>query len=83
MMALTKLGNNFYTVKIANLRVWYSYKTPIAYKYDGEPVMVSKNIWSRTTGKHINQIKQICYRERDYIEVDHSEILKVTKATYD
>lgn len=78
-MALTKLGNNFYTVKIANLRVWYSYKTPIAYKYDGEPVMVSKNMWSRTTGKHINQIK----KEHNYIEVDHSEILKVTKVTYD
>lgn len=36
--------------------VWYSYDTPVAYRVDGQPVRVSVNAFSCTTGKHLNAI---------------------------
>ena len=37
------------------LRVWFSYKTPVAFLANGEKV-VSENQWGPTTGKHLNAI---------------------------
>jgi len=35
--------------------VWFSYETPIAFRVD-DTVYISENIWSQTTGKHLNFI---------------------------
>ena len=38
-----------------SLRVWFSYKTPVAFLANGKKV-VSENQWGPTTGKHLNAI---------------------------
>jgi len=38
------------------LRVWFSYKTPVAFKCHGRPICVRSNDWGPTTGKHLNAI---------------------------
>jgi len=38
-----------------NLSIWFSYETPVAYQ-KGNELVISKNIWSSTTGKHLNII---------------------------
>jgi hypothetical protein len=35
--------------------VYYSYATPVAFSVNGATI-VSENVWSRTTGKHLTQI---------------------------
>lgn len=37
-------------------RVWFSYKTPVAFKLGSEPLIVRENDWGPTTGKHLNAI---------------------------
>ncbi len=36
--------------------VWFSYETAIAFQFEGRPIVVAENIWSKTTGKHLNSI---------------------------
>ncbi len=37
--------------------LWYSYKALIAYKVNGDPIVIRENQWgSRMTGKHMNLI---------------------------
>lgn len=57
MMKLTKVSNNFHELEIDGLCVWFSYETPIAVKDENGAVWVRKNDWGKTTGKHINIIK--------------------------
>lgn len=38
------------------LTVWFSYRTMVAFQFDGYERVVCKNLWSRTTGKHLNWI---------------------------
>jgi hypothetical protein len=38
-----------------SLRVWFSYKTPVAFMW-GSTRWVRKNDWKQTTGKHLNAI---------------------------
>lgn len=41
----------------SGLRVWYSYKTPVAFCVPGPgAVVVRENVWGPTTGKHLNAI---------------------------
>jgi len=42
-------------VEINNIKVYYSYSTPIAVEKGGQ-LMVCHNKWSRTTGRHLNAI---------------------------
>ena len=42
-------------VSIGGASVWFSYRTPIAFAYNGE-VVVRENDWSTTTGRHLNAI---------------------------
>jgi hypothetical protein len=37
-------------------RVWYSYRTPVAFQVNAEPILVRENDWGPTTGKHLNSI---------------------------
>lgn len=35
---------------------WYSYKTLVAFRAPEHPLVVSENVWTTTTGKHLNLI---------------------------
>jgi hypothetical protein len=49
-------GNHCLTFVSGPLQVWFSYKTMVAFKFDGHPRVVVKNQWGPTTGKHLNWI---------------------------
>jgi hypothetical protein len=42
-------------IDIGDLRIYYSYNTIIALKFQGH-LLITENIWSSTTGKHLNYI---------------------------
>jgi len=48
-------GNNAICVTIGDLDLYYSYSTIVAFRH-GSNFFVCENIWSATTGKHINDI---------------------------
>jgi hypothetical protein len=41
---------------LPNITIWYSYHTPVAFKKIGGDLVVRKNDWNVTTGKHLNWI---------------------------
>lgn len=49
-------GANTIYVNIGPLEVWYSYRTPVAFRVQGHNRVVHENDWSTTTGKHLNWI---------------------------
>ena len=53
---IEQIKPNFTKVNIGTVMVWFSYDTPIAFKVYGQPRVVRENIWSTTTGKHLNWI---------------------------
>ena len=50
-------GSNSRTLRVTfgPLSVWFSYTTPIAFQYHNN-LVVRKNDWGSTTGKHLNWI---------------------------
>lgn len=58
-------------VEIGNYTLWYSYKTLIAFNVPGHPRVVCENVWTKMTGKHLNEIDGGTQKER------------VDKATFD
>lgn len=48
--------NNAVEVGIGNVRLYFSYKTLIAYEDNEDGQVVSENVWSTTTGKHLNYV---------------------------
>jgi hypothetical protein len=44
------------TVYIGSLTLYFSYETIVAYDDTTDGLTVSENIWSVTTGKHLNNI---------------------------
>lgn len=53
---VTELGRNLKRVDIENYTFWYSYDTLVAFVVSGHNLVVHENIWSNTTGKHLNVI---------------------------
>lgn len=49
-------GAHSLRVIIGPLTVWFSYQTPVAFQRDGGPLVVRRNTWGTTTGKHLNWI---------------------------
>jgi hypothetical protein len=47
--------NNAMVVSFGNITLWFSYHTLVAFKV-GNRRIVSENLWSSTTGKHLNSI---------------------------
>src|SRR5581483_3963246 len=41
---------------VGSFTFWYSYDTLVAFQVPGHPRIVCENIWSTTTGKHLNSI---------------------------
>ena len=63
-MKLQKLASNFSCLVVNDDKEFYfSYETIIGFKI-GRLQVKSKNIWSQTTGKHLNQLV-------DFEPVDH------------
>lgn len=55
--------SNFTEVTMADLTLWFSYQTIIAWRISGGELHVSENVWSQTTGKHLNHISTKDQRE--------------------
>jgi hypothetical protein len=49
-------NNNLTRVYLGNLVLWFSYETVVAFHVPGQRRVVSENIWSNTTGRHLNEI---------------------------
>jgi len=50
-------GENAVKMSLPNLEIWFSYKVVVAFRFFGDTLYIVKNHWTRTTGKHINFIK--------------------------
>jgi hypothetical protein len=44
---------NFTEVTVGDLTVWFSYRTPIAFMTPETGRVISENVWSNTTGRHL------------------------------
>lgn len=49
-------GENALAVQIGELTVYFSYETVVAFRSPKTGLVVSENVWSTTTGKHLNAI---------------------------
>ena len=49
-------GNRTLRFHVDGTDYYYSYRTLVAVKRPGEPIIVHENIWGPTTGKHLNWI---------------------------
>lgn len=47
---------NFTVIVIKNFTLYFSYETVVAYEDLDTPIQVSENVWTKTTGKHLNMI---------------------------
>jgi hypothetical protein len=69
MIQLIPLSPNFHQLKLNGHDIWFSYQTPIAFRrQDENKLYLHSNIWSKTTAKHINQVK--LQHEKDMREKD-------------
>ena len=55
-LGIEQLAANFTVVEVGDVRVWFSYTTPIAFRKVGQPLVVRENTWGPTTGKHLNRV---------------------------
>ena len=71
MITLKKIETNLHKVELTNYTLFFSYETVVAYidKYN-DRLVVSENIWSKTTAKHINKIKSQWYGEANVVSHD-------------
>lgn len=53
---LIRESTNETTLYIGELTIWFSYSTIVGFAYPGRGRVVSKNVWSVTTGKHLTHI---------------------------
>lgn len=49
-------GAHTLQVSMAGLTVYFSYRTPVAFRGRGHGLVVCQNDWGPTTGKHLNWI---------------------------
>lgn len=54
--ASSNYGLNAIRVSVGPITVYYSYRTPVAFRVQGRDLVVRENMWSATTGKHLNWI---------------------------
>ena len=50
-------GDNTNCVSVGNLRIYFSYTTAIAFYTPKDGYVISENVWSNTTGNHLNKIR--------------------------
>lgn len=51
-------GGHSTAVQIGNLVLYFSYDTVVAFKEDGHLMRVCENVWTVTTGKHLNWLEE-------------------------
>ncbi len=68
-------GENALAVQIGALTLYFSYETVIGFRSPEKGFVVSKNVWSRTTGKHLNAFSD----KRD--RIDNTEFQKLLEET--
>jgi hypothetical protein len=49
-------GAHTLRIDLGPLTVWFSFKTPVAFRAPGTPTIVRQNDWGATTGKHLKFI---------------------------
>jgi len=47
---------NALVLTFQHVRIWYSYRTPVAFSVEGGPIVVRENDWKQTTGRHLSAI---------------------------
>ena len=47
---------NALVFELGDITIWFSYKTPVAFRLEDGPIIVRVNEWNVTTGKHLNSI---------------------------
>ena len=47
---------NFTRIDVGAVAYWYSYTTLVGVRVAGSPATVRRNVWSTTTGRHLNLI---------------------------
>ena len=47
-------GVNCQYMDLGNIELYYSYETIIGYRTNGGGLVLTKNVWGTTTGKHLN-----------------------------
>lgn len=52
----TSCNNKCTTVTVGDLAVTFSYTTPVAFYHPRTGQVVSANVWSMTTGRHLNEV---------------------------
>lgn len=55
MRLVSIVGNNFTRLEWNGVTIWFSFETPIAFD-EGRGIVISENVWTNTTGKHMNFI---------------------------
>jgi hypothetical protein len=60
---------NLTLVSIGTLGLYFSYETVVAFRDAGEGLVVSENVWSATTGRHLTDIDGGLKKER----LDHEQ----------
>ena len=59
-----KSTRNLYYRDEDGIRIFYSYSTPVAFIDSDNTLVISENVWSVTTAKHLNWIEDFCGVER-------------------
>lgn len=49
-------AGNAIVVTVGDLDVYFSYRTPVAFRHPSTGLVCSTNVWSVTTGRHLNAI---------------------------
>lgn len=57
-------GTNAIEVRIGHLKLYFSYGKIVAFRYDNAKPVVMRNVFSMTTGKHLNAIDGGDYESR-------------------
>ena len=51
-------GAHTLRVDLGDIELFYSYETIVAYRDSKDGLVCSKNVWTNTTGKHLNWIAE-------------------------
>lgn len=65
-------------VHMDNMSLWFSYAELIAFRIGAEKV-VSENVWSKTTGKHLNECDMGKKEQRVKYDVFIAKWMELTK----
>ena len=77
-------GSHTQRIHIGNLTLWFSYDTVVAFE-NGVALYCSENVWSTTTGKHLNWIQPDKKRRipSEQFEIELRALLRQHNLTFD